>query len=126
MAYPAQHDLADLHIHCFAADVDSATASTSSAYIRAPFRGQINKIYAVQYGAIATGNTTITVTVNGTAIAGTSTFPILFSGSAAGTLTSFLPTALVVVNGDDVIGFTSDHNGSNVCPVTFEIAIRPN
>lgn len=93
-----------------------------ACYGGVPYRGVITKLSAVLQGAITTANATITVAINGTTNAALG-FVIPFTGSAAGTIVTAIPTTAVYVNEDDVISFTpSGATGASIaCEFTTSV-----
>ncbi|WP_257168582.1 hypothetical protein [Bradyrhizobium sp. SRS-191] len=99
----------------------SCGASPVAAYVRAPFRSRLLKVAGILGGAITTTDGTITVAVNGAAVA---SFTVPQSGSAAGQLFSVVPASPVYLNEDDVIALTPAGASGAAVPMHFSIAIR--
>lgn len=121
MALPViDSPIASETINCQISDISSATATTSSAYIRIPFRSRLVQCDITIFGAITTANATITVSQNGTSLG---TVVITQAGSAAGNTFAFNPTALVHLNYGDYISFVSDHGSSTACPANCDVIL---
>ncbi len=84
-----------------------------SMYGRAPFRGKIVKM-GVILGAVVDSDRVFTGKIGGTAITG-GALTVAASGSVAGDNKSLVPTALNLVNEDDVLEIASDGAGSTAC-----------
>jgi hypothetical protein len=131
MALPSVHKLNAVHLTANIQDANSATATTSSAYIRVPFRAQFMEASFTTYGATTVANTNLTINVNGVPLTdGSETITVLTAGSAAGNVytTSVSPLLTagldpVIVGKGDIISVTSDHGGTGVCPGTLDIAL---
>lgn len=120
MAYTELHPLSEVQVTCHS---PSVATSPIVGYTRAPFRGKVVKVWSIIADAITVGDATVAVAINGTAITGGS-ITIANASSAAGDFDSATPTALNLVNEDDVISFTpSGATGTNVS-VTFGAVIR--
>ncbi len=120
MAYPSVHRFNVIHksSHC-----PSIGVSPVASYMRVPFRAQVMLVEAVTHGAITTGDCSVAVALNGTAIAG-SPFTIPVSGAAAGQVASMIPSSPVYASVDDVISFTpSGASGSSIA-ATFSTALK--
>ena len=120
MALPEPHPLNEEQVEGYSASV---AASPVAAYVRAPFRGKILKVWSILGGAITVGDATVTVAINGTTVTG-GTITIANSGSAAGDFDSAVPTALNFVNEDDVISFTPSGATGTSVPGWFGAVIR--
>ncbi len=110
--------LKEARVTAFNADSSGAT----SAYTYAPFRGRIVKLGSVA-GAAVDSDRLITAKINGTAITG-GAVTLTASGSAAGDVHTWVPTALNLVNEDDTIEFLSDGAGGTACPHQFFALIQ--
>jgi hypothetical protein len=120
MAYPTTHKLTTVHLN---AHSPSIGASPIAAYIRAPFRGTLEKVAVVANGTITTADCSIAVALNGTAISG-SPFLLPVSGAGAGEVASLVPTAKTYVNEDDYISFSpSGASGASITG-TFTATIK--
>ena len=108
------------HLNCQITDISSGTATTSSAYIRVPFRSRIIEVAVTIFGAITSANAVITAALNGTSIG---TLTITQSGSAAGNVFTLTPTTLTYANYGDYVSFISDHGSSTACPANCEVAL---
>ena len=118
MSLPGNHTLNTIDLTAY---TPSCGASPVAAYIRAPFRCRLLKATGILGGAIATGDGTVTVSVNSGSVA---SFAVPQAGSAAGQLFSAVPPSPTYLNEDDVIALTpSGASGSSV-PMHFSIAVR--
>jgi hypothetical protein len=131
MALPSTHRPNVVHLTANIQDINSATASISSAYIRVPARAQLMNVNFTTNAATTVANTVLTVNINGTSLAdGSATITVLTAGSAAGNVytAAALPLTAnldpVIVGEGDVIGVTSDHGGTGVCSGTFDITLK--
>lgn len=118
MALPNNRSLTEQSVSAYLADVSAA----SSTFVVAPFRGTIKRAYSVIANAITGADCTWTMTINGTAVTGSST-TITQSGSAAGDMDSCVPTAANYVNEGDVIAFVSAGESSTTTPTMFTAVI---
>jgi hypothetical protein len=118
-----QHVFSSIDMHGYIQDINSATASVSSAYLRVPYRVQIMKLNVTTFAAQTVANTTLTFSLNGVAIAG-ATIVIPTAGSAAGLSFSSVPNPLAYANEGDVISVTSDHGGTGVCPCAIDLVLK--
>ena len=111
MALPVNHQLSEERV---SVQTTSIGGTPLACYVGAPLRGQITKISLVAQGAITTADAAIAVAINGTtntALAGT--LPV--ASAAAGQIATWVPTAAVFVNEDDVIKFTpSGASGASI------------
>ena len=119
MVLPNNRSLTECSVSAYMADLSTA----SSAFVVAPFRGSIKRVYSVIYNAITVANAVWTVESNGTAVTGVSV-TVTQSGSAAGDVDSGTPTALYYVNEGDTIEFVSDGASTTACPTTFTAVIE--
>lgn len=94
----------------------------SPKYAVAPIAGTINKIYSIIDGALATGDATLTPSINGVAITG-GAITITQAGSAAGDLDESTPTAAnTVAAGDKLsIAIGGTNSAARRCQVLFLI-----
>lgn len=100
----------------------SIGASPVAAYVRAPFRGRIVKVFAVTAGTITTADATVTVAVAGTTQA-SAAFTITVSGAAAGQV--FTASGLnIPCQEDDAISFTPAGASGAAVPATFGAVIQ--
>lgn len=82
--------------------LSSIGATPLAGYIRAPTRSKLVKVGVIQNAAV-TGTTTVAVTINGTAVTGSS---ITVTAGSAGTSFTATPTAANQCVEDDVVAFT--------------------
>ncbi|MDB5611329.1 MAG: hypothetical protein JWP25_8229 [Bradyrhizobium sp.] len=124
MALPGNHVLNTLHLTAY---TPSCGGTPVAAYMRAPFRGAIQKFTGILGGAITTADGTVTVT-NATQSTTIGTFTVTQSGSAAGQLFSGAPltSAVAQVNPDDVLVFTPSGASGATIPMHFSLAVRSN
>lgn len=95
-----------------AADLQAASAAVYR--VVTPVAGTIKKVWSALAAALATGDATITLSINGTPVTG-GVITIAESGSAAGDVDSAAPTAANVVAAGDVIEATiAGANTANV------------
>ncbi len=120
MALTVLHPLSEADAVCHTASV---ATSPIVANARAPFRGKITKVWSVLGAAITSADATVVVAINGTSVTGgTITIPTV--SSAAGSFASAVPTALNLVNEDDVISFLASGATGTATPCTFGAVIR--
>lgn len=109
-------------------DISSGTATTSSCYLRVPFRAKFIKAWVTTYGVTSSADAVITIAINGTNLTNFSTITVTQSDNAAGnsyTTTSAINSAGdIFVNSGDVISFISNHGSSTACPATAMVEIR--
>jgi len=122
MAYPTPHLL---NAEDLTAYTPSCGASPVAAYVRAPFRGAIQKFTGILGGAITAANGTVTLT-NATQGTTVGTFAITQSGSAAGQYQFGLPNsaAVAAVNQDDILVLTPSGASGSSIPMHFSVAIK--
>lgn len=118
MALPNNYPLNQVQIGAHSASIG---ASAAAAYVRAPQRGYLTLFGGVTGGTITSANATVTVAVNGTTVG---TFTITVSGAAAGQNFSGSPTALTLVQENDVISFTPAGASGSSIPGSFYAVIR--
>jgi len=107
-----------LALTCSAADL---RASSAAVYrIVAPRGGTISKIWTVLDDALATGNATITASINGTPVT-SGVVTITEAGSAAGDVDSATPSAANTVVAGDVIELTV--GGTNTANVSAMMSL---
>jgi hypothetical protein len=131
MAYPGVHKLPVLHETCYMIDMSSATATSNSAYLRAPSRSRISKLTVVQNAAVTVASAVITMKINSTQITGTSddttaTANVITIDTArlAGAVCTFTPdnaSNSAICADNDVISFVSNHGSTTACPATCEV-----
>jgi hypothetical protein len=120
MALPVNRPLTEVALSAYMADLSTA----SSAFIVAPFRGKITRVYSVIYNAITSADAVWTVEINNTAVTGISV-TVANSGSAAGDVDEGAPTGSNhFVNEGDRIEFVSDGASSTTCPTMFTAVIE--
>ena len=110
--------LNDYFLHAAIADVSTAT----STFVPVPDGGKIIKIITALQGAITSVNAGISFEIGGTAITGGG-ITVAYSGSAAGTVDSAIPTAANDVLEDGTIEMITDgaSSGAKKLVVTFVI-----
>jgi hypothetical protein len=118
MALPSNRPLSEASVSAYLADVSAA----SSTFVASPFRGTIKRAYSSIANAITGADCTWTMTINGTAVTGSST-TITQSGSAAGDVDVCTPTGANYVNEGDTIGFVSAGESSTTTPTMFNAVI---
>ena len=99
---------------------DISTANT--IYIPIPFAGSITKVTTVLFGAIATGDATITVSDNAANSMGTIT--VTQSGSAAGDVDSLTPAANQDVTANDFITVATDGASTNSVQLNVVVTLE--
>lgn len=99
MALTVNHPVSEIMITSYTPGIGS---TPSVANFRAPFRGKILKVGLNQSAAV-TGTTTVTTAIAGTSITGGA---ITVTAGGAGTHFTATPTALNLVNEDDLVTFT--------------------
>lgn len=86
-----------------------------------PFTGSLGKVWSVLGGALATGNATLTVKINGNATSNT-TITIAQSGSAAGDIDSANGSGANTVAAGDEVSITV--GGTNTAAVGATVTIE--
>ena len=119
MALQTNRPLSESVVSCRMADLSTA----SSAFCVSPWRGKIVRVYSVIENAITTGDATVTMEINGTAVTGVS-ITVTQSGSAAGDVDSAVPTGANTVNEGDAIEFISDGSCDTTCVTHFFAVIE--
>lgn len=112
--------------HTLTAIIDDISTASSTWTSSLPFDYEVENAYVTIYGAIATADVTLTLEVNGTAIAGMSAV-VPFTGSAAGTTVAFsLPSGGPTNEAaeGDVIEIVSDGASDNAVKAIVNISVR--
>jgi hypothetical protein len=91
--------------------------------VASPWRGKIVRYYSAIANAITTADGSVSLTINGTAVTG-STITVTQSGSAAGDVDSAIPTGANYVNEGDYIGVVTTGACDTTCITTFTIVIE--
>jgi hypothetical protein len=102
------------------ADISSA----ASSWVVSPVAGAITKIWTVIAGAVTVGNAAISFEIAGVAVTGAG-ITIAYSGSAAGTVDSSIPTALNTVAAGQAIEIITDGGSTDACLAVVTIEITP-
>lgn len=118
MALPANRPLSEGVINVTMADL----STSSTVFIPSPWRGTIVRYYSAITNAITTADGSVSLTINGTAVTG-STITVTQSGSAAGDVDSAIPTAARYVNEGDAIGVVTTGACDTTCITNFSIVI---
>jgi hypothetical protein len=98
-------------------------STSSSVFVASPWRGTIKRVYSVIANAITTADGSASLSVDGTAVTG-STITVTQSGSAAGDVDSCIPTGANSVNEGDTIQITTTGACDTTCITTFTIVIE--
>jgi hypothetical protein len=98
-------------------------SASGTIYFVAPKAGKIVKAYAAIDGAIATGNATLTGSINGTAITN-GVITVVQAGSAAGSSFSCTPSAANLVQEGDVISFAQGGTSTNTVKAYVTVLIQ--
>jgi hypothetical protein len=101
--------------------LDNVSAS-GTAYVVAHTTAKVKAAYAAIDGAIATGNATLTMSINGTAVTN-GVITITQSGSAAGNMYSCTPSALNTVKEGDVISFVQGGTSTGTVKAYITIVV---
>lgn len=97
--------------------------STAGSYwVVAPFAGDIDAIYTVLHGTIATADAVLSFELGGTAVTGGG-ITIAYSGSAAGDVDSATPTAANSVTAGQAIEIITNGASTNTVPVDVTFVI---
>ena len=108
-------------------DLNSATATTSSVYLRIPFRCILLKAFITTYGAPTGTDIVVTLALNGTTLTNNSTITCTASDAAAGnsyTAAGALDQQVrVFANYGDTFSFVSNHAGTGACPATATLEV---
>lgn len=99
---------------------DSST--TVPGYSVAPIRGKVVKIEIV-YSAVVDSDRVLTTSIGSTAITGGAVTKAA-SGSAAGDISTLIPTAANACNEGDTLWIVTDGAGSTACPVHCVFTIQ--
>lgn len=129
MALPVNHPVNEQRVNCHTASFGSTPIA---GVVTAPFRGKIIKLGCVVDLAF-TGTLTVTPSIipaaadgvapgAGTAITG-GAFTMSATNSASGSTNSIVPTALNLVNEDDIISFVPSGATATNGPATFYAVI---
>lgn len=119
MALPENRPLSENCINVTMADL----STSSTVYIASPWRGRIVRYYSAITNAITTADGSVSLTINGTAVTG-STITVTQSGSAAGDVDSAIPTGANYVKEGDYIGVVTTGACDTTCITTFTIVIE--
>lgn len=111
-----------LNDYFLTARLDDVSAA-SSVNIAVPDDGKIIKIISVLGGAITSANSSVTTSINGTAVTGGG-FTVAHSGSASGDIDTAEPTAANNVSEGQFITITSDGGSSTTQPLDITVIIR--
>ncbi len=121
MAYPSVHKFPTVHRDTYCPSIGGTPVP---AYLRVPFRCQIDLVDATTQGVITTANCSVAVALNGAAISG-SPFVIPVASAAAGQVASMTPSSPVYANADDVITFTPSGASGATIAAMFGAALKP-
>ncbi len=99
-------------------------SAAASSWAIAPVAGTITKIWTVIDGAITVGDAAITFELGGTAITG-GAITIAYSGSAAGTIDSCVPTALNTVTQGQAIEIITDGGSTDAAKAVVMFEVTP-
>ncbi len=117
----AAHDLRYYTLTAEIADVSTA----GQCYVVVPPMGdgELVKIQTVLHNAITVADANLTAKINGTAVTG-GTIVVAFTGSAAGTIDSCVPTGANIVKEGDALELETDGGSTtaSVLGVSFTIA----
>ena len=102
---------------------DVSAASTS--YLPSPVAGTISKVLLILNGSITSINSIVTTKIGSTAVTG-GVITVAYSGSAAGSVFSAIPTAANTVVAGDNINFTTDGASSTTARATIIVEITLN
>ena len=119
MALPENRPLSEAAITVTMADL----STSSTVYVASPWRGTIKRIYSSITNAITTADGSVSATIAGTAVTG-STITITQSGSAAGDVDSCTPTGANYVNEGQYISLVTTGACDTTCITTFTIVIE--
>ena len=111
--------LNDYFITAKIADISTA----SSTFVPIPDGGKVIKIFTALQAVIATANGGISFEIGGTAITGGG-ITVAYSGSAAGTVDSAIPTAANDVAEEGTIEMITDGASSNAIVLYITFVIR--
>lgn len=118
MALPENRALSEGCINVTMADL----STSSTVYVPSPWRGTFKRYYSVIANAITTADGSVSATINGTAVTG-STITVTQSGSAAGDVDSAITTGANYVKEGDYIGLVTTGACDTTCITTFSIII---
>lgn len=119
MALPQNRPVSEGVLTGYMADLSTA----STIYIPSPWRGRIVRVFSTIANAITTADGSASLTINGTAVAG-STITVTQVGSAAGDVDSCIPTGANYVNEGDYISVVSTGACDTTCITHFAIVIE--
>lgn len=119
MALPNNRPLSEGVLNAQMADI----SSSDTVYVPSPWRGRIVRWYSTIDNAITTADGSLSLTINGTAVTG-STITVTQSGSAAGDVDSAIPTGANYVNEGDYIGIVSTGACDTTCIGIFSLVIE--
>ncbi len=119
MALPQNRPLSEAVLNAIMPDISAA----DTTYLPSPWRGRIVRWYSAIDNAITTADGSISLTINGTAVTG-STITVTQSGSAVGDVDSAIPTGANYVNEGDYISIVSTGACDTTCITHFAIVIE--
>jgi uridine phosphorylase len=99
-------------------------ATPSSAWVVPGFRGKIRKITTVIDAAITIADTIMTAEIGGVLVQGSS-ITIAFTGSAAGTIDSAVPTGANTFTPEQAIEIVTDGAGTGPSAAVVTLELEP-
>ena len=118
MALPENRPLSEATLHASMPDL----STSDTVYIPSPWRGRITRWYSSIDNAITTADGSVSLTINGTAVTG-STITVAYLSSAAGDVDSAIPTGANYVNEGDYISIVTTGACDTTCITKFFIVI---
>jgi len=119
MALPENRPLTEGVLNASMPDI----SSSDTTYVPCPWRGRIVRWYSAIDNAITTADGSLSLTINGTAVTG-STITVTQANSAAGDVDSAIPTAANEVKEGDYIGIVSTGACDTTCIAHFALVIE--
>lgn len=98
-------------------------STASSTWVVSPFAGDIDEVWTVLHGSIATSDATITPKIGGTAMTGGG-ITVAQSGSAAGDVDSSTPSANNTVSAGGAIEIATDGASTNTVRLTISMKLK--
>lgn len=121
LRYLSETEIADV-VDPITVELDDISTA-SSAWIVAPFSGEVERIYSVIDGAIAVANANISTYINGVAVTG-GALTIAFAGSAAGVVDSATPVGNNNIVQGQAFEIRTDGGSTNTVKAQFTVLIR--
>jgi hypothetical protein len=120
MAYPYVPPLQSVFITTQLADV----SAPSTVFVVPGFTGRIKKVWSVLNNAITLADSALSLAIGANNVTGGS-WTVPFTGSAAGTVNSAVPTGANVFQNGDAIKITTDGGSTTTSILTVTLEVEP-